>query len=56
MEREVDNEVKAAAKEAESYGTLLDGRLASSKTIFEDVFAEMPDHLQRQLQQMRDAT
>ena len=32
-------------KEAESYGTLLDGRVASAKSIFEDVFEEMPQHL-----------
>jgi 2-oxoisovalerate dehydrogenase E1 component alpha subunit len=56
LEREVDAEVKAAAKEAEGHGTLLDGRLASSKTIFDDVFAEMPDHLKLQLQQMRAQT
>lgn len=40
--------VRAAAKEAESYGTLLDGRLASAKSIFEDVFETMPPHLERQ--------
>jgi 2-oxoisovalerate dehydrogenase E1 component alpha subunit len=56
MEHEIDTEVKVAAQEAESHGTLLDGRLASSKTIFDDVFAEMPDHLRQQLQQMRSAT
>ena len=44
--------MRAAAKEAESYGTLLDGRVASSKSIFEDVFEEMPPHLERQRQQM----
>ncbi|MCU1359024.1 MAG: Branched-chain alpha-keto acid dehydrogenase, component, alpha subunit [Ilumatobacteraceae bacterium] len=56
LQHEVDAQVKAAAKEAEGHGTLLDGRLASSKTIFDDVFAEMPDHLRHQLQQMRDGT
>jgi 2-oxoisovalerate dehydrogenase E1 component alpha subunit len=54
LEREIDSDVKAAALEAESYGTLLDGRLAASRSIFDDVFAEMPDHLRQQLQQMRD--
>jgi len=44
--------VRAAAKEAESFGTLLDGRLASSKSIFEDVFETMPPHLERQRGQM----
>jgi 2-oxoisovalerate dehydrogenase E1 component alpha subunit len=51
LEGEVDAEVKAAAVEAERYGTLLDGRVAGSGKIFEDVFAEMPLHLQRQREQ-----
>ncbi len=51
---DVEGEVLAAAREAESYGTLLDGRVASAKSIFEDVFKVMPDHLQRQRQQMED--
>jgi 2-oxoisovalerate dehydrogenase E1 component alpha subunit len=51
---DVESEVLAAAKEAEAYGTLLDGRVASAKSIFEDVFKEMPPHLQLQQQQMED--
>jgi 2-oxoisovalerate dehydrogenase E1 component alpha subunit len=51
---DVESEVLAAAREAESYGTLLDGRVASAKSIFEDVFKVMPDHLRRQRQQMED--
>ncbi len=51
---DVEAEVLAASKEAESYGTLLDGRVASAKGIFEDVFKVMPEHLQRQRQQMED--
>jgi 2-oxoisovalerate dehydrogenase E1 component alpha subunit len=52
LQSEVDTEVRQAAKEAESYGTLLDGRLASSKSIFDDVFRDMPPHLQRQRRQL----
>jgi 2-oxoisovalerate dehydrogenase E1 component subunit alpha len=48
---DIKRQVLAAAKEAESYGTLLDGRMAS-KSIFEDVFKVMPPHLQRQRQEM----
>ena len=48
----VDGEVVTALEEAERYGTLLDGRTASGKSIFEDVFKEMPLHLQRQQAQM----
>ena len=49
---EADTEVRDAAKEAEGYGTLLDGRLASSKSIFVDVFKDMPLHLQRQQREL----
>ena len=53
---EADTEVRDAAKEAESYGTLLDGRLASSKSIFVDVFKDMPLHLQRQQRELGGLT
>ena len=52
LRAEVTGEVQAALKEAESYGTLLDGRVASAKGIFEDVFEEMPLHLRGQRQEM----
>jgi 2-oxoisovalerate dehydrogenase E1 component alpha subunit len=48
LRAEVDELVRAAAKEAERAGTLLDGRLPSAKSIFDDVFEEMPAHLSRQ--------
>jgi 2-oxoisovalerate dehydrogenase E1 component alpha subunit len=51
---DTDREVLAAAKEAEAYGTLLDGRVASARSIFEDVFKEMPEHLVRQRRQMEE--
>ena len=51
---DADREVLATAKEAEDYGTLLDGRVASARSIFEDVFKEMPEHLQRQRRQMEE--
>ncbi|MBS0275798.1 MAG: 3-methyl-2-oxobutanoate dehydrogenase (2-methylpropanoyl-transferring) subunit alpha [Proteobacteria bacterium] len=44
--------VKAANKEAEAVGTLGHGELPSIKTMFEDVFKDMPEHLRRQRQQM----
>ena len=49
-----ERDVFAAANEAESYGTLLDGRVASARSIFEDVFKDIPEHLQRQRQQMEE--
>ena len=45
-------EVIAAQKEAERYGSLLDGRVPSAATMFDDVYKELPEHLRRQRQQL----
>jgi hypothetical protein len=50
-QKELEAEVIAAQKEAESYGTLLDGRVPSAATMFDDVYKDMPEHLRRQRQQ-----
>ena len=50
--KEVVEEVRAANKEAESYGTLGQGLLPSAKTMFEDVYRDMPWNLRRQRQEM----
>lgn len=52
LESKAKADVAACAKEAEGYGTLLDGGAPSSKSIFEDVFAVMPPHLRRQQKQL----
>ena len=49
---ELEAQVAAAQKEAESYGTLLDGHIPSAATMFEDVFETVPEHLRRQRQQL----
>jgi 2-oxoisovalerate dehydrogenase E1 component alpha subunit len=49
---ELEAQVGAAQKEAESHGTLLDGRIASPATMFDDVYATMPAHLVRQRQEL----
>ncbi|MBL0421975.1 3-methyl-2-oxobutanoate dehydrogenase (2-methylpropanoyl-transferring) subunit alpha [Ramlibacter sp. AW1] len=49
---ELEAEVAAALKEAESHGTLLDGHIPSAASMFEDVYATMPAHLRRQRQQL----
>ena len=51
-QQELEAEVAAAQKEAESYGTLLDGHIPSAATMFEDVYAQMPEHLRNQRQQL----
>jgi 2-oxoisovalerate dehydrogenase E1 component alpha subunit len=52
LREEVGAEVRDAVREAESFGTLLDGRVASRKSIFDDVFETTPPHLERQRQQL----
>jgi 2-oxoisovalerate dehydrogenase E1 component alpha subunit len=45
---ELEKEVIAAQKEAESHGTLANGRIPGPATMFEDVYKDMPAHLVRQ--------
>jgi 2-oxoisovalerate dehydrogenase E1 component subunit alpha len=52
LHKDVVEEVRAANKEAESYGTLGQGQLPSAKTMFEDVYRDMPWNLRRQRQEM----
>jgi len=49
---EIDEEMRAAAKEAESYGTLGKGPAPNPKDMFEGVFKDMPPHLRRQRQRI----
>ncbi len=51
LESELADEVREAAREAERYGTLERPPTYSAKTMFEDVFKEMPWHLRRQRQE-----
>ncbi|MHA6289068.1 thiamine pyrophosphate-dependent enzyme [Maricaulis sp. CAU 1757] len=48
LEKELDELVIASYKEAESHGTLHDGPLSPTHTIFEDVYAEPDWRLERQ--------
>ncbi|HEY2255767.1 MAG TPA: 3-methyl-2-oxobutanoate dehydrogenase (2-methylpropanoyl-transferring) subunit alpha [Variovorax sp.] len=52
VQLELEADVAAAQKEAESYGTLLDGHIPSPATMFDDVYAVMPAHLRRQRQEL----
>lgn len=51
-EKEAAGQVRAANTEAASCGTMGEGRIASARTMFEDVYKEMPPHLVRQRQQL----
>jgi 2-oxoisovalerate dehydrogenase E1 component alpha subunit len=52
QEAELTEIVTATAKEAESYGVLNDGSTPPVRTMFEDVYKEMPWHLVRQRQEL----
>jgi 2-oxoisovalerate dehydrogenase E1 component alpha subunit len=47
-QKDVEARVNEAFKEAESYGTLLDGHIPPLSTMFEDVYKDMPWHLREQ--------
>ena len=49
--KELEGEVVTAQKEAERYGTLLDGHTPPLASMFEDVYKTMPPHLHDQLRQ-----
>ncbi|MBL8245055.1 MAG: 3-methyl-2-oxobutanoate dehydrogenase (2-methylpropanoyl-transferring) subunit alpha, partial [Rhodanobacteraceae bacterium] len=51
LTQELDEYVRAAQKEAESYGTL-GVKPTSAASMFEDVFKEVPQHLIRQRQEL----
>jgi len=51
VQKEVEAEVLAAQKVAESYGTLASGHVHSTATMFDDVYKDMPPHLARQREQ-----
>lgn len=51
-QKELEGAVIEAQKEAESHGTLLDGHIPPIASMFEDVYKDMPPHLQQQLAQL----
>ena len=52
LQKDVEAEVVAAQKEAESYGSLADGHVFPAQAMFEDIFKDMPAHLRRQRQEL----
>lgn len=51
-QKALEAEIASAQKEAESYGTLGNGRVPSAADMFEGVYKDMPEHLRRQRQQL----
>ncbi len=54
LQDELKEIVITAWKEAISYGTMIDGPKLDVREMFDDVYAEVPEHLQRQRQQLLD--
>jgi 2-oxoisovalerate dehydrogenase E1 component alpha subunit len=52
LQAEIEDEVRAAAREAESFGTLHDGPKPSAAEMFQGVYKEMPRHLREQRHEM----
>ena len=49
----LETEVSAAFKEAARHGSILDDHIPPLETLFEDVYKDMPRHLQEQMAQAR---
>ena len=52
LEKEVTEQVRAVARESEAIGTLSSGSRPSVRTMFEDVFKEVPWHIREQRQEL----
>jgi len=52
LEEELKTEVLAAWKEAQQYGTMTEGPFLDPSTMFDDVYAETPAHLESQRRRM----
>ena len=52
LEEELKAEVTAAWKEAQQYGTMTEGPFLDPSTMFDDVYAETPRHLESQRKRM----
>jgi 2-oxoisovalerate dehydrogenase E1 component alpha subunit len=52
LRAEIEEEVLAAAREAEGHGTLHSGPKPETAAMFQDVYKEMPRHLREQREQM----
>ena len=53
LQKELEEEVRAAGKEAEAHGTLQQGPQPPVDSMFEDVYKDMPWYLQRQRDELK---
>ena len=56
LQGEVDAQVAEAFAEAESHGSMKTGDVGSARTMFDDVYAELPQHLREQRDMLDDVT
>jgi len=54
LEKQLRDDVTAAWKEAQKYGTMTEEPFLDSSTMFEDVYAEMPRNLESQRRRLRE--
>jgi len=52
LTKELEAEIAAAQKEAERFGTLLDGHVPEASSMFDDVYETLPAHLSRQRREL----
>jgi 2-oxoisovalerate dehydrogenase E1 component alpha subunit len=52
LEKQLQDEVLAAWKEAQKYGTMTEGPFLDPSHMFDDVYSETPEHLEIQRRQM----
>ena len=52
LKAELDEEIGVAAKEAQGFGTLVEGSKCSPASMFDDVYKSMPPHLREQRQEL----
>jgi 2-oxoisovalerate dehydrogenase E1 component alpha subunit len=52
LKKQLEADVLAAQKEAESYGSLADGQMFSNSTMFDDIYKDVPNHLRRQRREL----
>ena len=56
LQAEIDAQIAEAFAEADSHGSVKTGDVGSARTMFDDVFAEMPRHLLEQRDQLGDTS
>ncbi len=56
LQAEIDAQIAEAFAEADSHGSVKTGAVGSARTMFDDVFAELPRHLREQRDQLGDTS